>query len=104
MSAVRLSKQQCSIVATYATANAGESLTRRVVTRTPAKTVCVTKLDQWRILERRTERRLICVCSIPWFRVSYTEIPLEDDVSGTTFECSSAITEEERQTACLVLS
>jgi hypothetical protein len=104
MPAVRLGERECGIVAANATTDAGESLTRCIIARTPTEAVCVTELDQWRILERRTKWRLVRICSFSWNRVSHASVALEDDVSGTAFRLSSATTKEESQTARLVLS
>lgn len=105
MATVRLGKRQYGVVAADAAADAGESLTRRVVARTATETVCVTEFDRWRIREGRTQRGLVVPRRFTRNWISHAKVALKDDVSGALFKWSLiASTEEEHQTAGLVLS
>lgn len=96
IAAVGLGKRECGIVAADATADAGKGLTRRIVARAAAETVCVTKLDHGRIREGRTQRGLVVPRRFSRDRESFTSVALEDNVAGSLLILFFGTTAEEK--------
>jgi hypothetical protein len=104
MATIRLRKREYSIVAANTTTNASERLAGGVVARASTKAVCVTELDKWCILERRTQRRLVVPCCLAGYWVPHPCVALKDDSPGTLFIFFfTAAAEKKRETACLIL-